>query len=236
MLARANEQKENSFLEPEQFSRADWEALFRQLTQDMDPWAIDIVALVRRFREYLAELSALELAIPGRMVVASAVLLRMKSERLSNGQAQGTLSEVVDEVVMASPPEDAYIAFELPLPKVVRRPRAKASVSDLRRALSAVFSRTSRPKTALTPAELGIDLRREPFSRRAARLLRKLLALCNGERVIPFCRISQPDPIDQVARLMELLYLDRRGKIRLFQKEFLAELMIEVKNGAMGHR
>jgi chromatin segregation and condensation protein Rec8/ScpA/Scc1 (kleisin family) len=72
-------------------------------------------------------------------------------------------------------------------------------------------------------------MKAEPFRVRALRLLRKLLALVNGQRVVPFsCLVESGDPGERVARFLELLHLDGAGKIRLHQPEFLGEILIEV--------
>jgi chromatin segregation and condensation protein Rec8/ScpA/Scc1 (kleisin family) len=228
-------------LEPTALLRADWDVVFSHLARDMDPWAVDLVELLRRFRDFLGQLASLELEVPGRMLHAGAVLLRMKSDWL-RGQERTppTLEEVVEEVAEEVPwegpaAEEVYIAPELRLP-IIRRPRARISVADLRRALQAALAhgaRKARPTPALEPEDVGLDLAGEPFTRRALRLWKKLLSLVNGQRVIPFHRLAEPaDPSQQVATFMELLHLDAQGKVRLFQKEFLGELLIEVPRGA----
>ncbi len=224
---------------PDALIRADWDLLFSHLARDMDPWAVDLVELVRRFRGYLEELKALELEVPGRMLHAGAVLLRMKSDFLREEERDPpTLEEVVEEVAAEVPvAEEVYIAPEFTLP-LLRRPRARASLADLRRALQAALAHGARKRDGrreLDPADLGMELSGEPFSRRTRRLLKKLLSLVNGNRVIPFrLLLRRRDPREQVARFMELLHLDAEGKVRLFQQEFLGEVLIEVPRGAEG--
>lgn len=226
-------------LSPQALGRADWDVVFSHLARDMDPWAVDLVELVRRFRGYLTGLQALELEVPGRMLQAGAVLLRMKSEFLrEEGRRPPSLEEVVEEVAAEVPmAEEVYIAPEFRLP-LIRHPRGRTSLADLRRALRAALrhGNKKRPKRHdLTAEELGMDLDSEPFSRRARRLLEKLLSLVNGNRVIPLrALLRRRDPREQVARFMELLHLDAEGKVRLFQQEFLGEVLIEVPRGTEG--
>ena len=226
-------------LEPRALARADWDLVFSQLARDMDPWAVDLVELVRRFREYLAHLQSLELEIPGRMLHAGAVLLRMKSEWIRDRDREPpTLDQVVEEVAAEAPmAEEVYIAPELRLP-LLRRPKARASLAELRRALKCALLHGARKKNShqdLTPDEVGLDLKREPFSRRASRLLRRLISLVNGSRVIPFrALLRKKDTREQVATFMELLHLDTAGKVRLLQEEFLGEVLIELRDGAEG--
>jgi chromatin segregation and condensation protein Rec8/ScpA/Scc1 (kleisin family) len=211
-------------LEPERFTRADWEELFREATRGLDPWALDITVLIGRFREFLTK-TPVEMRVPGRMVLASSVLLRMKSERM---EGKATLAEAVEAVLAeeeASAKPVVYMAPELHLP-LRRRPRARLTVTDLRRAFVAALS-SSRPKGEKPKPQ--IEMKAEPFRVRALRLLRKLLTLVNGQRVVPFsCLVESGDPGERVARFLELLHLDGAGKIRLHQPEFLGEILIEV--------
>jgi chromatin segregation and condensation protein Rec8/ScpA/Scc1 (kleisin family) len=215
-------------LEPERFTRADWEELFREATRGLDPWALDLTALIGRFREFLQE-KPVEMRIPGRMIFASSVLLRMKSEQM---ERKPSLAEAVDVVLAAEEEEDGagpevYVAPELRLP-LRRRPRARLTLSDLRRAFLAAMAKSPRPSRS-TSQEKPLRVEEEPFSLRALNLLRKLLSLVNGHRVIPFSRIlERGDPKERVARFMELLHLAGTGKVQLFQQEFLGEIYIEV--------
>lgn len=230
---------ELELLEPQALTKADWENLFRELTADLDPWGVDLVALVGRFRAYVAE-QEVAMAVPGRMVLASSVLLRMKSDWVKRGGPPPTVAEVAEEVAteVASHEERAYIAPELRLP-LRRVPRGRLTVGDLGRALQAALAAERRRrarKLDVSPQDLGFDVDEEPFSARALLLLQKLRSLVNGERVIPLRSVAGEDPREVVARLMELLHLDARGEVRLRQEAFLGEVLIEVRNGAEGPR
>ncbi|MFN3346856.1 MAG: hypothetical protein ACK42E_03490 [Candidatus Bipolaricaulaceae bacterium] len=219
-----------SALEPERFVRADWEELFREATRGLDPWALDITVLIGRFREFLAQ-TPVELRVPGRMVLASSVLLRMKSEQM-NGHttlAQAMAAVLAEEEKDPLPYADVEPRVTLSLP-VRRRPRARVTLADLRRALRSVRIRPTsspqKPKATLTVEE-------EPFSLRAARLLQRLLRMVNGTRFVPFSLlVPEDDPKEKVARFLELLHLDGRGKVRLHQEGFLGEIVVEVPHGS----
>ncbi|MCS7217296.1 MAG: hypothetical protein NZ924_06540 [Candidatus Bipolaricaulota bacterium] len=218
---------ELAVLEPERFTRADWEELFREATRGLDPWALDLTALLGRFREFLAK-TPVELRVPGRMVFASSVLLRMKSERMDGAT---TLAEAVAAVLAAE--EAAARAEPEPLPALRlplrRRPRARLTLADLRRAFLAVQGRPPKPKEK---PKATLPVEEEPFSLRAARLLQRLLRLVNGSRFVPFSRlVPADDPGEKVARFLELLHLDGQGQVRLHQPEFLGEILVEVPHG-----
>lgn len=226
-------------ISPERLARADWEKVLRALTADMDPWDIDIIELVRRFREYLGKFQALELEVPGRMLLVGAVLLRLKSEilrELNGKNGNGNGKEEEDALVAAAEEADflpevgVYIAPELRLP-VVRRPRRKVTLRELERALRAALAQEKKKKR--TPKESRVPEvpvpQGEPFSVRAGRLFKRLLSMLNGKRDIPFrMLLSREDPEEVVARFMELLHLDAEGKVVLTQKRFLGEIIVRV--------
>lgn len=230
---------ELELFDPHSFTKADWESLFRSLAADLDPWAFDLVELVGRFRSYVAARDV-EFAVPGRMVLASSVLLRMKSDWVRDGGPPPTVEEAAEELAAELAAEEApvYIAPELRLP-VRRIPRGRVTVGDLGRALRAALAAERRRPAAdadLSPEDLGFAVEEEPFIRRAQRLLKRLLTLVNWRRVVPFRAVAGGDPRDKVARLMELLHLDAEGKVRLFQEEFLGEILVEVPDGSQGPR
>jgi len=223
-------------LEPLELARGDWDTVLRRMAEGLDPWAVDLVELVRRFREHMATFAALELEVPGRMVLAGSVLLRMKSDwvREDNGNGHGpTLDEVVDEVNDDAELEpDVYIAPELRLP-IVRRSAGRSTVRELKRALLAALGNAHRRREAAAVEDdweyMGVDLEREPFTQRAVKLLRRLAGMVNGERVVPFRRlVGKRDRREEVARFMELLHLDAQGAVRVYQQDFMGEVLIEV--------
>ncbi len=230
---------ELELFEPQSFTKADWEGLFRGLTADLDPWAFDLVELIGRFRAYVAGRD-LEFAVPGRMVLASSVLLRMKSDWVREGGVPPTVEEAAEEVAAEVEAAEAtvYIAPELRLP-LRRAPRGRASVGDLGRALRAALAserRRASVQAEVSPEDLGFDMAEETFTDRAQKLLQVILSLVNGNRVIPFRDVTGANPQEKVARLMELLHLDAKGKVRLFQEEFLGEILVEVPDGSQGPR
>lgn len=230
---------ELELFQPQSFTKADWEGLFRALTADLDPWAFDLVELVGRFRTYVAG-RELEFTVPGRMVLASSVLLRMKSDWVREGGAPPTVEEAVEEVAaeLAEEEPPVYIAPELRLP-LRRAPRGRATVGDLGRALRAALAAERRRAAArqdFSPEDLGFEMEEETFTDRARKLLQDLLSLVNGERVIPFRALAGEEPQEKVARLMELLHLDAEGQVRLYQEEFLGEILVEVPNGSQSPR
>ncbi len=222
-------------LTPQRLARADWDDVLRELTADMNPWDIDLVLLLKRFRAFLLSLRAQELEIPGRMLLVGAVLLRLKAECLREEDRDGHREErgirgMLEESGVDWDSPDVYISQEFRLP-LRRRPRRRLTIKDLERALRLALAQEKRKgrRPSHRRPSLPLRIQGEPFSKRAARLLRKLLSLVNGNRDIPFAALlERGEPGEAVARFLELLHLDKEGKVILKQRRFLDELVVEV--------
>ena len=59
-----------------------WQELLLELVKQegMDPWDIDIGILTKRFIEIFKKAKELDFRIPGKVVLACAILLRMQSK------------------------------------------------------------------------------------------------------------------------------------------------------------
>ena len=51
-------------------------------TQQMDPWDVDITELAAKFLEMIKQLKEMDFKISGKMILAAAILLRLKSHKL----------------------------------------------------------------------------------------------------------------------------------------------------------
>jgi segregation and condensation protein A len=63
-----------------------WQSIIFDLVkkEQMDPWDIDIKLLAQRFIEMVKQLKEMDFRISGRVILAAAILLRIKSNRLLN--------------------------------------------------------------------------------------------------------------------------------------------------------
>src|SRR3990167_3970174 len=61
-----------------------WQTLLLDLVKngDLDPWDVDISLLAQKYLEAVKELQEMNLYVSGKMLLASAILLKIKSEKL----------------------------------------------------------------------------------------------------------------------------------------------------------
>jgi segregation and condensation protein A len=224
-----------------------WEGVLHRLTEDMRPWDIDLTVLAHRFREYLHALQRLQFEIPGRMVLACSILLRMKSDDLLASARPTVRDNLVTEMEDTIEEEDALDLYEPVEPDefhlpVVRRPARQVTLSDLRSALRAAMT-VSRRRAERLLQRVDFEEEDDPFAcyqiggedftDRLRVLFERIRELLSGRRVLSFFRLLQRgDKDERVQRFFEVLHLAAEGQISCAQKEFLGDIDIRIAAGA----
>lgn len=216
-----------------------WEGVLRRLTSDMDPWDVDLTELAHRFRDYIQALRDMKFDIPGRMVLACSVILRMKSDELLAAERMterdGLVSEIEDAMEEI---EDEWIApvepeqFDMP---VLRRPRRQVALIDLKQALHAALKVSHRRAERLIeqvdfeeddPFE-RFSIGGTDFSDRLTHLFDKIRDLLSGRRILSFFRLlERGDKEERIRCFFEVLHLAASGDIECTQDEFLGDILI----------
>jgi len=224
----------------EQLVGESWEGILRQLTGDMDPWNIDLSILARRFREYLHALREMSFEIPGRMVLACSILLRMKSDDLLAAsrpiECDGLVAELEDAVEQEFDDWELVEPDDFTLP-VLRRPRRQVTLYDLRQALHSAMTVSRRRAERLIENTAVNESDNDPFeiyeiggvgfSDRLHSLFDKIRRLLSGRRVLSFFRLlDRGDTDERVHRFFEVLHLAAEGQIACSQEEFLGDILI----------
>lgn len=219
-----------------------WEDVLHRLTDDMDPWNIDLAELACRFREYLGALRELRFEVPGRMVLACSVLLRMKSDDLLASERPTDRDELVADIEDAIEQEVDWVVpsaddeFMIP---VVRRPNRQVTLLDLRSALAAAL-KVSRRRAERLIERVDFEEDEDPFeifeiggtdfSDRLRELFERIKSMLKGRRVLSFFRLlDRGDKEERVRRFFEILHLAAEGEIRCSQKEFLGDILIRLE-------
>lgn len=216
-----------------------WEGTLRRLTADMDPWDIDVAELARRYRRYLAALREFHFEIPGRMVLTCSILLRVKSEILLAAARPPERSELIEELgeaVEEAAWEEPIDPEEFFLP-VLRRPRRRVTLEDLRLALAAAMRVSARrAERLISRVEEDEDdfslfqIGGEDFTDRLHALFAKIKKLLSGRRVVSFFRLlERGDKEERVGRFFEVLHLAAQGDISCCQEEFLGDILITLE-------
>jgi len=98
---------QNQFYDIITSRKPDWHAIIYELihTEQLDPWNIDIVVLTGKYFEKVSELEETDFYISSKVLLAAALLLRIKSEFLLNKYIKS-----IDDILFGRKQEEKYVA------------------------------------------------------------------------------------------------------------------------------
>ena len=227
-----------------------WQQIIYDLvrSEQMDPWDIDIKTITQQFLSTIRKLSELDFRVSGKMVLASALLLKIKSKQLMEEDFQA-LDQLIAQTEEPLYDEEFFEfdheLFQEPVepekqPKIYPRtpqPRQrKVSVYDLVDALEqALDVRVKREKRALDRVEAEVvDVRVPEKSVDVSSLMNSLLEqisthFSSNDR-LTFSHLvpAQSHKQDKVLTFIPLLHLTNERRVDLAQEESFAEIHISL--------
>lgn len=230
-----------------------WQAIIYDLinTEQLNPWDIDISVLAQKYLEKVRELEEANFFISSKVLLAAALLLRIKSEILLNND----LPEL-DEVLFGKEEEgkkyvQERIELDDEIPELVPRtplPRfRKVGLHELMAALGKAIQTESRRIKRVVIArqheiEAGIGL---PHNRINIRdeiraVYKRLMEIFSGrEKKLAFSELAVESGKKKFSTFVPLLHLNQQNRIVLEQDGHLSEIYIwtkklyEKKNAAL---
>lgn len=230
-----------------------WKALLLDLvnSEQMDPWDIDISVLTQRYIDRVRQLKETNLKVSGKVVLAAAILLKIKSKRLVGEDlnefdrllAASEMSEeqFYDELEQQLAQGEAAGLHDQSLELVPRVPqprKRKVSVYDLVRALEqALEVKKRRLFNSLHEVNVVVPEKKMDISAAMQSLYAKLLTFfAKGVKKLTFSSlVPTKNKEDKVITFIPLLHLANESKVELEQKEHFGEIDIkqpEVTNDA----
>jgi segregation and condensation protein A len=215
-------------------SEPSWEDVIIKIVaeEQMNPWSVDIIKLSNIFLNYLQKLEQLDLRIPARFILIAAILLRMKSDVLTEKEERIFIPESEKEA-----DETLRVLASLPplQPPLKRMPSRNVSLEELISALKKAYEiqerrieRKVRIKRAvevvLPPAEA------EDITERINKLLAQINEALAEVDSIEFSRIVKRWGRKEIVEaIVPLLHLSQDGKIDLTQEELFKEILVKKK-------
>jgi len=210
--------------------------------QSMNPWDIDITQLSQKFLEMLRKLKELDFRISGKMVLASAVLLKMKSDilvdedianfdNLMAGNGEDTrLDDYDSQMTLVDENGRPQLFPRTPQPR-----KRKVSVFDLVQALEkALEVENRRAKSVPNTKKLVLKLPQKHFD------LGKSMESVYGkvethykskkkDKILTFDELVPGDSKhDKVLTFIPLLHLDNLRKVDLGQDKHFEEISVKL--------
>ena len=225
-----------------------WKSMLLDLVraEGMDPWNVNITLLTQKYLEMLKKLKDLDFRVSGKMVLAAAILLRLKTsrlvgedmmelDRLMRPQEELSEDEFYGELESgnAGPEQVEYPQL---FPRTPQPRKRKVSIYDLMNALNkALEVKERRVLRSLPLTSIRMPEKKYDISKLIASVYDRIRELFSREHRVTFSQvISRPE--DRVLTFISLLHLanqDQR-KVDLVQKEPFGEIEIILREDSPG--
>lgn len=222
-----------------------WKSILLDLvnSEQMDTWDIDISVLTKRYIEKIKQLKETNLKVSGKVLLAAAILLRIKSKRLVGedldefdrllASSEMTEDQFYDDLEqeLAQGEIAGYHDQSLELrPRLPQPRKRKVSVHDLVRALEkALEVKKRRLVNALHDVDVIVPEKKLDIGAAMQSMYAKLLTFFNkGKKKLTFNSLvpGKKSKEDKVYTLIPLLHLSNEQKVELSQKEHFGEIEI----------
>lgn len=227
-----------------------WQQILYQAvkSEHMDPWDIDIGNIARRFLQDIQKMKELDFKISGKMILAAAILLRLKSTKLV-GEDLSYLDQLLasteqneetafyDE--LAAMNADGYGTkvtvdgkeFQL-LPRTPQPRKRKVSVYDLVEALEKALEVKHRRRIfGDTEIRMEIPQKKVDIEELVTKIFNEVKDhfLLKKQTGLTFQQLlKEGTKHEKVYTFLPLLHLSHSGKLELDQKEHLGDIHIRL--------
>ncbi|MFP4118787.1 MAG: segregation/condensation protein A [Candidatus Woesearchaeota archaeon] len=232
-----------------------WKDMIYRLVQEegMDPWNIDVSRLAARFLKMMESLKEADFRIGGKVVLASSLLLKIKSDRLLLDDLQN-LDRLINDV--QEPEEDELLdeggSFEFEqsnldqflneekkiVPRTPQPRERKVSVFDLVDALEQaldsdvkkrqqVLRRDQQEETTMEAPKKTFDLGEKMQSMQ--KTLKKML-LKKTSKIYFNDLLPSEEKQDAVFTFLPLLHMENQRKIDMQQEEHFGPIQVLMHN------
>ncbi len=221
-----------------------WQTILYDLvkTEEMDPWDIDISLLARKYLETVKNLQEMNFAISGKVILASAILLKIKSQKLIEediARFEAIINPPEEEFIPEGLDSDSLEALEenriVVIPKMPQPRRRKVSLQDLisalQKALRVDQKRMIRREYALNIPEVIPPEKKTNINDLIENIYNKIINIFKTEKKLTFeSFIKSNRREDRIATFVPLLHLDHQRKIDLIQEEHFGDIEIRMNN------
>jgi segregation and condensation protein A len=196
------------------------------ISEELDPWDIDISDIANRFIGEVKKMQKLNLRLSGKTILASSILLRMKSDSLVPKDEPSPEDDFGWDYFPDEPAEEI-----LPIGTPVRRRGERKTtlfelIEALQRALNEEMIRKNFPRGARPKPKMVIPIDEETIKERMTKIYDTIQQLTETTEVIRFSDLLSGKREDIIVVLVALLYLDSQRQITIWQKELFGEIFI----------
>ena len=215
-----------------------WQTIILDLikTEQMNPWDIDISLLTKKYLERIKELKEANFFISGKMLLAAALLLRIKSYRLVDEDIANLDNvlfpkeeplEEIDDFEDHRITETPKLAIKSPLARK-RKVNIKDLIEALKKALDVSKRKEVRRLEELNFKAPEIPEKKVDISKLIKDIYERILDFFKKKEAITFDELVNSDKReDKLLTLIPLLHLDNQLKITIHQEKPFEDIYIK---------
>ncbi|MBW2985795.1 segregation/condensation protein A [Candidatus Woesearchaeota archaeon] len=226
-----------------------WKAIIYDLIrkEEMDPWDVNVSTLTKKYIERLKKFKEMDLKVSGKVLLAAAMLLKIKSKRLVGDD----LNEFDRLLASTDVDEDEFyddLAAELKrgeeraiyegielMPRTPQPRKRKVSVYDLVSALEqALEVKKRRVFNSIRESNVSVPERKFDITDAIKGVYSRILGffkLNKEKNHIPFSKLVPSDTRkDHVYTFIPLLHLFNENKVHLEQQGHFGEIQVQLKD------
>ncbi len=228
-----------------------WQEIIYDLinTEQLDPWNVNITSLTEKYLERIQKFEEDNYFVSSKVLLAAALLLRIKSEILLNKYLKS-----IDEILFGNKEKKSVVFERIELdeneiPELIPKspmPRfRKVTLSELIDSLNkAIVTETRRiekiviNKNALRETSFSLPQRKISIPNKIKELHFRIVEYfdSNSEELrVPFNKMIGEDQEDKILSFSSLLHLENQKKIWIEQKEHFGEIHIWLKDTYFKH-
>jgi len=222
-----------------------WQDIIYDLirTEKMNPWDVDVSLLAEKFINLLKEMQKMDFRLSGKIILAAAFFLKIKSDKLlkedigmldSLINGSNSENELLDMLDNMPDGIEVPVKFEKPT-LIVRTPqprKRKVSVYDLVNALEKaleVEQRKTIQRFIRVPEKMKVPKKEKDMTVVINDLYKKIQMTLDKVKVVKFSQLLPTDSkSDKITTFIPLLYLDTQRKIDLEQENSFGEIFIHL--------
>lgn len=226
-----------------------WQDIIYDLinTEQLDPWNVNIIILTDKYLEKINTLEETDFFVSSKVLLAAALLLRIKSELLLNKYIKS-----IDEILFGKKEEKKYsmerIELDEEIPELIpkspmprfRKVTLKELIESLNKAIITENRRIKKTiinKNALRESSIALPKRKYSIKDKIKEIYEGIYGhLQSGDiKKIIFSEFVKPTKEERIASFSSLLHLENQNKIWLEQIEHFGEIHIWLKHIYLKH-
>lgn len=211
-------------------------------SEKIDPWNIDVSEITTKYLEVITKMKNLDLHLPGNLILAASILVRIKSndlifkeeENLYDYGMEGLPEELMFSVdrINNSDSTNFELAYKQKLPRM-----RKVTLEELMGAVEEAIKEESKREIKIKENKrekfimpIKIDTKKVDVEKIIKNTYNKITEKSDEYGMVSFNNITNNETKDKIYSMIAILYLETHEYVTIIQETFFGEIIIK-QNG-----